>query len=310
MLKIFDWIKANKLSTFLLVILALYIFNPLRFISRMTGSRMMGLSPSYDKSMAVGTDVMFDSVTTSGRGAYAPSYETAPQPDVEERMTITSSRLSLLVENVTESVEAIKKQTRSIKGYVVNESINRQPQYGDESATMVIRIPTDSVDAFKEYVRGTSVKVVSENISGSDITDQYIDIEQRINRLQRTMAKFEGILDAATDIDDILRVTREINNLQSQIDSYRGQLNYMEGSSNTSRITLNLSTDEFSLPYTPIKSWRPDVVFKTAVRAMLGTLQSLGSAGIWMMVYLPILLVGVAVVKVFFVLIHRKKQDL
>jgi hypothetical protein len=306
--KIVGWIKNNKFQSLLIVVVAISMLDDLSgMVARqMVSGALTETYKSVNNSAMMVEDYAGESYS-AGRN-YAPTYEVAPQPDIQDRMVIENSHLSLLVKDVTSSMETIKDQVSSIGGYVLNEYINRQPEYGDESATMTVRIPTDKVDTFKEYVRGTSVKVVSENISGTDITDQYVDIDQRIARLQKTMSKFEAILDAATDIDDILRVTREINNLQAQIDSYKGQQRYMEGASSTSKISLSLSTDELSLPYAPAKSWRPEVIFKKAVRSMLGTLQSLGSAGIWLVVYLPLIAVAVLVVKAFMIVI-RKKQD-
>jgi hypothetical protein len=87
-------------------------------------------------------------------------------------------------------------------------------------------------------------------------------------------------------------VQREIFNLQNQIDSYKGQLAYMDGASSTTLIRIYLSTDELNLPYTPSQGWRPMVVFKEASRSMLSTLVEIGKAGIWLAVYAPLIIVG------------------
>jgi len=275
MQKVTDWVKANKLSV-LLIIIILFLFGK--------------------SSIKIPLGGVSDSMGLMYKG-------TAPQSDVVNRKVITKSHLSILVKNVTSSLDKIKSEVTNLKGYVVSENITRNPQTKDESATVVIRIPTASVELFKKDISDMSIKVVSENISGTDITDEYIDIEGRISRLEKTKAIFESILDDATNIDDILRVNREILNLQSQIDSYIGQLKYMEGVSSTSLITLNLSTDELSLPYSPAKAWRPSIIFKTAVRSLLANLQSIGSFIIWGAVYLPLVVLIIVAYKLV-----RKKQ--
>jgi hypothetical protein len=130
--------------------------------------------------------------------------------------------------------------------------------------------------------------VVDENVSGRDVTDQYVDLEARLTTLNKTKAKFEEILDRATQVQDLLNVQRELINLQSQIDSIKGQQQYLSQSAKLSKVTVYLSTDEFALPYSPGQPWRPNVVFKLAVRSLVSTLRGAGTAAIWIGVYSPI----------------------
>jgi hypothetical protein len=136
---------------------------------------------------------------------------------------------------------------------------------------------------------------VSENISGQDITDQYIDIQARLDILNRNKNTYLSFMDKATTIDEILRVQTQIFNLQDQIDRLQGQIKYMDASASTSLISVNISTDELALPYAPDNAWRPQLVFKQAVRSLLGTLHSVGNGVIWVAVYavifIPVLIV-------------------
>lgn len=249
--------------------------------------------PMYDSvaELSVGSVSKSSANYGLGRGGVAsPVYEAAPQPDVSDRMVITNSSMSLQVKSVRNVMESIKKKVGELGGYVVETSVTT-PEFG-ENGSMVVRIPAESLDSTLEYFRGLAVKVVSENISGTDITDEYIDIEERITRLEKTKTRFEEILDSATEVEDILRVQREIFNLQDQIDSYKGRLEYMEGASSTTLIRIYLSTDELGLPYTPAQAWRPAAVFKQASRSLLLNLIKIGNAVIWIAVYLP--LIGLA----------------
>jgi ABC-type glycerol-3-phosphate transport system permease component len=102
-------------------------------------------------------------------------------------------------------------------------------------------------------------------------------------------------MDKATTVDEILRIQQQIFNLQDQIDRLQGQIKYMDASSSTSLISVNLSTDELALPYAPDNAWRPQLVFKQAVRSLIGTLRTVGNASIWLAVYtiifIPVLIV-------------------
>ncbi len=146
-----------------------------------------------------------------------------------------------------------------------------------------------------DYFRDLAVKVSSERILGTDVTAEYVDIEARLETLEKTKAKFEEIMEKATAVQDILNVQRELIRTQDQIDALKGQQKYLEQTAKLAKITIYLSTDEYALPYVPAKPFRPQVVFKLAVRSLVGSLRSVATATIWIVVYaviwLPALLI-------------------
>jgi hypothetical protein len=118
--------------------------------------------------------------------------------------------------------------------------------------------------------------------------------------LEKTKAVFTGMLDSATTFDQILRAQQEILSVQKQIDRVIGQIAYMEATAKMSLVSLDLSTDELELGYTPVDAWRPRVIFKLAVRSLVANARKMGNAVIWVGVYgviwVPVLMV-VKVVK-------------
>jgi hypothetical protein len=253
--------------------------------------------PSYGSqgSPALGSVNDAMPLVRSNKGNYT-TQEAAPQPDVANRKVVTNSNFSLLVKNVTETIDKIKAQTLLVSGYMVNSYITSS-EYG-ETANIQIRIPSDKVEEFSKYMRTLAVKVVSENIDGHDITDQYMDIERRLSDLEAQRVRMQTILDKATTVSEMLEVQNALFQIQDQIDSYKGQLLYMDGTTETSLLTIYVSTDELGLPYTPAKPWVPEAIFKQAVRSLVGTLQKIGTLAIWTVVFSPLILTVYVVVKV------------
>lgn len=236
----------------------------------------------------------------SGGGIMPPVYnEAAPAPDVTNRLIISESYLSLVVQNVRDTTNKIIDFAKNNGGYMVNSSLNNPGE--TTSATVTVRIPANKLDSTLETFRSLAVKVVSENLTGTDVTDQYVDIQSRLNTLLKTKAKFEDILDKAVNVQDILNVQREIINLQSQIDSYKGQEQYFEKSAQMAKLTVYLSTDELALPYAPDEGWRPSVIFKLAVRSLVSNIRGIGTMLIWLAVYaivwIPLLAIAVFIYK-------------
>jgi len=109
-----------------------------------------------------------------------------------------------------------------------------------------------------------------------------------LETLYKTKAKFEEILDKADKVQDILQVQRELTNLQAKIDQLKGRKQYLEKTARLAKVTVYLSTDEWALPYQPAEAFRPQVIFKQAVRSLIKTLRGVAKLLIWIVVYLPV----------------------
>lgn len=227
-------------------------------------------------------------------GTSLPYPEDVPPVETDERLVIENSSLSLLVEDVSASVDRVRSAAESVNGFLVNSNVHT-PEDGAAFGTITVRVPNEQRSQVLAQLRDMSVRVINENIDGRDVTDQYVDLQSRLAVLEETKARFEVLLDQATEIDDLLRVQRELVNLQRQIDSLKGQQEYLEKSAQLSLISVSLSTDELALPYAPDNAWRPQVVYKQAVRSLVRTVRGFGSFAIWSAVYAPVWVPVVAV---------------
>ena len=290
--KIKEWVKTHKMFTFnivAVVIILLFLFSGYvrMFESRMVYTRNYPAGGIYDTSYessplsysknSVGSEYLFDN-----------SYDImSNEAKGSERKVVTNTSFSLHVRNVDDTVDNIRKKTSEMGGFMVNTDIRR-----DEAATsssLQVRIPSDQLVEFSKYLKTLAVKVVYENISGNDITDQYVDYEEKLRSLESVKARFEEIMSEAKTVDEIMNVQNRLLNIQSQIDSIKGQIKYMDRSTSTSLVSISISTDELSLPYTPVKSWRPDVIMKEAIRVMISVLRAIGTVGIWFIAFVPVI---------------------
>jgi len=288
--RLVNWIKQNKLAVFVLVILFWFIYksyfqNLTRFNSGSSSTAFMGASVALPN--AIGLSKMAD------RAQIREFTKEAPPVPGANRLVIHETNLSLLVKDVAKTLNAIEQAAVTAGGYLVNSNLSL-PEAG-ANGTIIIRVPETQRSTTLNTIKSLGVKTVSENVTGEDVTDEYVDINARLDTLNKTKAKFEALLEQSTEIQDTLQVQREIINLQSQIDALKGQQKYLEQSADLAKITVYLSTDELALPYAPTESWRPQVIFKTAVRSLIGFFRSMGTYLIWIAVFaiiwLPILLI-------------------
>jgi len=289
-------IKQNKLVILLLFIIAFLLlgrrtFDALSVVSSSSINRNM----SYESSAAmdaIGVALPGGAYNKSG-SAITRANPVAPQSEISDRMVVQNSYLSLVVQDVTSSLKQLTDFVVSQGGYMVNSNISRPEEGG--TATLTVRVPADALDRTLENFKSQSVKVVSQNLTGSDVTDQYVNNEERLRILERNKQRFEEIMASAEKIDEILRVQNEIFSLQSQIDSIKGQQEYLKKTSEMALMTVYLSTDELALPFAPAQAFRPELIFKQAVRHLMGSLQSIASliiwAGVYSIMWVPVVLI-------------------
>lgn len=187
-------------------------------------------------------------------------------------------------------------------GYMVSSQVSspNEAPYG----MVTVRVSSEGLSQALDYFRSLSIKVVSESLVGTDVTDQYVDIEKHIEKLTNTITRFEAILGQAQEVSDITNLNQQIINLQSQIDSLKGQQEYLSKNALLTKITLHLSTDDIALPYAPSETFRPGVIFKLAVRSLVSHLRDVATLIIWLGVYaivwVPFVIAGWWLKKRFF----------
>lgn len=287
MASLIGWIKSNKISVILLaVVLYLVLSSQLgstRTLNSLSTTRYANDSVVAGQSMGL---------PSAGVGKVMESIMMAPEiapTDTAARMVVTESSLSLKVNDVPTVITQIESAAQEVGGHLVNSDVQR-PE-GASTGSITVRIPSQKRAEALARFKSFGVKTVMEHVSGTDITDQYVDNAERLRILETTKSKFEAILNKAENVTEMLSVQQQLLSVQYQIDGIKGQQKFLEGSASLSRVTIYLSTDELALPYAPDTAWKPELVFKEAVRSFIQTIRGVLSTGIWLLVYSPIVIV-------------------
>ena len=93
--------------------------------------------------------------------------------------------------------------------------------------------------------------VLSQDIASQDVTDQFIDLEARLNALKTEEASLFTLLGIADSVTDILTIERELARIRAGIERLQGQLNLLENRVAMSTITVSLFGPESLLTESP-----------------------------------------------------------
>ena len=205
-----------------------------------------------------------------------------------ERMIIWNADISMTVEDAQETMDAIQAAARGLGGYTVSsESWLSNDQL---HARLTIRVPAERFEETMARLRDMAVEITHESANSDDVTDQYVDLESRLRHLEAKEAQLLEFMDEAEDTEAALAVYDHLAQTQAEIEQVKGRMTYLEKLSAMATITAELRPEEAPVDILE-EGWKPGRTLRSAARALVNTLQTLGDLFIWLAFYmLPILL--------------------
>ena len=230
---------------------------------------------------------------------------------------IYTVNMALEAENASKAITDIGNKAAELGGYVSDSSFN---QYEDSAqGSITVRIPPDKLKEFTEHV-GTVGDVLSSSMGSQDVTAQYVDVQSRLTNAQAQEAQLLAIMSQAVKIDDILNVRQQLDNVQMQIEEYKGQLRLMDNQVGYSTVAISI-TQPTPPPATPevdknsglLARWSFDYIWQNVQKGFSNsvsfTLNALGVIFIAISyMIIPIIIIGVLVVAIVFCVKRSKKK--
>ena len=131
----------------------------------------------------------------------APAFEIA-NPEGENvvvqstnRKIIKNADVRLLVKDTDVAIDRTTQIIGDLGGYIISSRVWYQDYYGNnlKYATMTLGIPVDQFERALTRLRELSIRVLDENASGEDVTDQYVDLQSQLQNLEATRARMDGL---------------------------------------------------------------------------------------------------------------------
>lgn len=206
----------------------------------------------YDSSSGQQKDAYIESMPVMEESAQYADYEevSTPRPETAasdgaeaafERKVITTSDISLKVANVSDTMDTINGITLSSGGFVSRSSIDAYDS--GERGYMTIRIPQGDFEPVMRELK-TLGKVTSLETSGQDVTEEYIDLDARVNNLKSQETRLLEILNMTTTVEEVLDVERELGRVRGEIESITGRLKYLDNMVDLATININIMGPE------------------------------------------------------------------
>ncbi len=161
-----------------------------------------------------------------------------------ERKIIRNAALTLEADDPPKAVQRVASMAESRGGFVVTSESRQQGgsrgSKGYEVFTVEIRVPAAQFDAALSEIRAAAGSVISQKITGKDVTEEYIDLEARLRTQRALEAQLMEIMKRAQEVDDAISVQRELTNVRTEIERVEGRRRFLENQSSLSTISVTL----------------------------------------------------------------------
>ena len=199
----------------------------------------------------------------------------------QERMVIQTASLEVSVADTVEAMNATTALAKSMGGYVVSSNRYSDTTYNNVTYTrtsITIRVPAAKLEEAMQKIRELSADgkngVLSESLSGEDVTSDFVDSSSRLRNLKAAEEQLVKLMENTDDLDATLSVFRELTNIRSQIEVMEGHIKYLQESSALSSIAVDFVA-EASLQPIEIGGWKPEGVAKDALGNLIRMFQDL-----------------------------------
>ena len=231
-------------------------------------------APAMEAPMAPMADTDLFALEESAR---ISGSNTVDQQAAQERLVIKNADLAIVVKDPEARMQQIAALAVEMGGYVVSSNLY-QSYYGPNSievpeATIAIRVPSERLDEALERIKEGAVDIDHENISGQDVTSQYVDLQSQLKAKQAAEKKLLEILDEAQRAEDVLAIYLQVQSVQTEIEVLKGQIKYYEESAALSAISVRLIAEESSQPIT-VGPWTPGGAVKEAIEDLIRFVQN------------------------------------
>ncbi|MFT6321551.1 MAG: hypothetical protein ACJAT4_002481 [Granulosicoccus sp.] len=168
--------------------------------------------------------------------------EAPPPPETELEKgskIIKNGNLSFEVDDLKNSKSSVDTILKKLNGYYENEQFS---SYGNQNNySLKIRIPNLRFDTLILLLENGKGKLLDKTISAKDVTEEYMDLNIRLNNNLAYLNQYQEILKKAKSIKEILEVQEKIRSLEEEIDSKKGRIKFLNDKVQFSTVMLELS---------------------------------------------------------------------
>jgi hypothetical protein len=220
--------------------IALMLMSLLLFSGCIGGDGELWEDSGYDTSEGYDADYASYSAPMMAGEAMMDYGTGASSSSSQSKMVIQEGSIQLEVPEGTleEKKGELSSLVSQYQGEVTYMSF-QEYSYG-KTYSMTVKISPNRFDDFTSTLSNLG-EIKSMDTTLEDVTDEYTDIQTRIENLQEELARLNELYDQAENVEEILLIEREVTRVQTQLEIYQFRAEDLETRAAKSTVTIYLT---------------------------------------------------------------------
>jgi hypothetical protein len=256
--------------------------------SKSLGTQTLGVGPAGDTTgAAAGTNSGISPEAANGVSTTDP--QSAVLAAAESNQIVKTGQLDLVVSDIDAAVGDAQKAIVGLGGSV--DASNASGSGNDATASITYRVPAAKWDEAIADLRKIGSKVLSLQTTATDVTTQVIDLDARIDNLQKTEAALQSIMTRATAVADVLAVENQLSQTEGQIEELTAERDHLKDQAAMSTLTVSFQLPTSTITSQATQDWTLGAQVDQAGAALVRVGQGLVTIVVWIcVVALPLAL--------------------
>lgn len=216
-----------------------------------------------------------------------------------KRMLIYNANLRVEVKDFNTTRKQIEELITTMNGYIVQSNSYNQ-NLNQMNGSMTIRIPQEHFEHFLLAVESLDIKVIERNVSGNDVTEEYIDLQSRLKAKVAVETRLLEFMNKAKETKDLLAISNDLSSVQEEIERLKGRMKYLENHVSLSTVSITMIENKVVVPEIEkdeLNTWeKSKKQFIDSINLLLSFISGLTVLIIGSLpIFLPVLLVGIVI---------------
>ncbi len=194
-------------------------------------------------------------------------YIESKNPADAARKIITSGQVALTVKIYDSFYKTLEQQLQQVGGYVSNLEATRDSG-SVRWATITIRIPPARTNLMVSWLREQGM-IQSENIKAEDVSEEYYDIQARLQNAKRLEARLLDMVQKNTGkLEDLILLEEKLGEVRENIEQMEGRIRNMDRLISLATLVLNVQVQSSTTVSSPTFASRALHVWKHSLKSL------------------------------------------
>ncbi|REE92998.1 uncharacterized protein DUF4349 [Paenibacillus taihuensis] len=185
---------------------------------------------------AVSTDTSADSVGAVDSGS--SSEETTAPVDAIDRKIIYRANVNMEVEDFDKAHTSLENLIHLSGGYLLKFADKKTTS--ELGGTYTVKVPASGFNGFITELQKMKHVSFESSAEGTDVTQEYVDLEARLKARKVVEERLLSFMEKATKTTDLLAISKQLGDVQTEIEQIKGRMKYLDNNVAYSTIDLRM----------------------------------------------------------------------